>query len=201
MNYLISALIGYLLGSFNTAYLLSKAKGFDIRDKGTHNPGASNITITLGWKFGIITALFDILKASLAVVIAQTIFKNVEYVGLVSGIMAVFGHMYPIYLKFKGGKGFASYMGMLLAIDWKLALILMVVCALITIITDYIAIATLFAVIFFPIYYYLYNDISFVFIGLVALSLLIVFKHRKNVINIINGDEIGLRSVGKNKNT
>ncbi|MEA5018668.1 MAG: glycerol-3-phosphate 1-O-acyltransferase PlsY [Erysipelotrichaceae bacterium] len=201
MNYLISALIGYLLGSFNTAYLLSKAKGFDIRDKGTHNPGASNVTITLGWKFGIITALFDILKASLAVVIAQTIFKNVENVGLVSGIMAVFGHMYPIYLKFQGGKGFASYIGMILAIDWKFALILMVVCALITIITDYIAIATMFAVIFFPIYYYLYNDISFVFIGLVALSLLIVFKHRKNVINIINGDEIGLRSVGKNKNT
>lgn len=200
MNYLISALIGYLLGSVNTAYLLSKAKGFDIRDRGTHNPGASNITITLGWKFGIITALFDILKASLAVVIAQAIFNNVEY-GLVSGIMAVFGHMYPIYLKFQGGKGFASYMGMLLAIDWKLALILMVICALITIITDYIAIATIFAVIFFPIYYYLHNDVSFIFIGLVTLSLLIVFKHRKNVVNIINGDEIGLRSVGKNKNT
>jgi glycerol-3-phosphate acyltransferase PlsY len=199
MNYLASVLIGYLLGSFNAAYFLSKAKGFDIREKGTHNPGASNMTVTLGWSYGIITALLDILKATLAVIVCQRLFPNVEYAGFVGGIASVMGHMYSIFLKFKGGKGFASYMGMLLAIDWKIALVLIVVSALITIITNYIAIATLFTIIAYPIYYYLQNQYTPMLYALIALALIIVYRHHKNIVNIISGKEIGLRSIGKNK--
>ena len=197
MNYLASALIGYFLGSFNAAYFLSKAKGFDIREKGTHNPGASNMTVTLGWSYGIITALFDISKASLAVIICQLLFPALAYAGFIGGIASVMGHMYSIFLKFKGGKGFASYMGMLLAIDWKIALVLMAISALITIITNYIAIATIFTVIAYPIYYLIQNQQSSIVYALIALGLIIIYRHRKNIVNIISGQEIGLRSIGK----
>ena len=199
MNYLTSALIGYFLGSFNAAYFLSKAKGFDIREKGTLNPGASNMTVTLGWSYGIVTALFDILKASLAVIICQWLFPTLEYAGFIGGLASVMGHMYSIFLKFKGGKGFASYMGMLLAIDWKIALVLMVASALITIITNYIAIATIFTVIAYPIYYYTQAQLTPMLYGLIVMALIIIYRHRKNIVNIIRGKEIGLRSIGKNK--
>lgn len=199
MNYLACVLIGYFLGSFNAAYFLSKAKGFDIREKGTHNPGASNMTVTLGWSYGIVTALFDILKASLAVIICRWFFPSLEYAGFVGGVASVMGHMYSIFLKFKGGKGFASYMGMLLAIDWKIALGLMVVSALITIITNYIAIATIFTVIAYPIYYYTQAQLTPMLYGLIVIALIIIYRHRKNIVNIIRGKEIGLRSIGKDK--
>ena len=199
MNYLACVLIGYFLGSFNAAYFLSKAKGFDIREKGTHNPGASNMTVTLGWSYGIVTALFDILKASLAVIICQWLFPTLEYAGFIGGLASVMGHMYSIFLKFKGGKGFASYMGMLLAIDWKIALVLMVASALITIITNYIAIATIFTVIAYPIYYYTQAQLTPMLYGLIVIALIIIYRHRKNIVNIIRGKEIGLRSIGKNK--
>jgi len=199
MNYLICIVIGYLLGSFNAAYIISKMKGFDIRDKGTHNPGASNMTVTLGWKFGIITAIFDILKAYISVVICRNLFSTFEYAGLIGGLASVMGHMYPLYLKFKGGKGFASYMGMLLAIDFKIALLMILISALITIITDYIAISTIFTVITYPIYFYINNLLSPALFGLALIALIIIYKHHKNIINIIMGNEIGLRSIGKNK--
>ena len=157
------------------------------------------MTVTLGWSYGIVTALFDILKASLAVIICQWLFPTLEYAGFIGGLASVMGHMYSIFLKFKGGKGFASYMGMLLAIDWKIALVLMVASALITIITNYIAIATIFTVIAYPIYYYTQAQLTPMLYGLIVMALIIIYRHRKNIVNIIRGKEIGLRSIGKNK--
>ncbi len=199
MDYLACVLIGYFLGSLNAAYFLSKAKGFDIRDKGTHNPGASNVTVILGWSYGIVTALVDILKASLAVIICQWLFPTLAYAGFIGGLASVMGHMYSIFLKFKGGKGFASYMGMLLAIDWKVALVLIVISVVITIVTNYIAIATIFTVIAYPIYYFLQDQPTPILYVLIIMALIIIYRHRKNIINIISGKEIGLRSIGKNK--
>jgi len=190
-------LIGYLLGTFNPAYLIGKFKGFDIREKGTHNPGASNVKITLGWKYGIITGITDIAKASIAVLLCHYLFPNLEVAGLLGGVSCVIGHMYPFYLKFKGGKGYASYTGMMLAINWKIALIMIIIGIIITVITNYIALATITTVIFYPIRFWYLNASTLTLVILIALSIIIIYKHRINISNILRGKELGLRSSNK----
>ncbi len=198
-NILISALIGYLLGSISPSYFLARAKGFDIREKGTGNAGASNVTQTMGWGYGIFTALFDIFKSFGAVLLCTWLFRDKQFCGRVAGIMAVMGHMFPFYMGFKGGKGFASYTGMTLAFDWKFCLIMVVVSILITLVTDYIALATILFVIVCPVYYYLTGGNLPVLIMLCVLGLIIIYKHRINIQRILKGEEIGLRQMKKHR--
>jgi len=199
MNYVICILIGYLLGTFNPAYLIGRYNGFDIREKGTHNPGASNVKITLGWKYGIITGVVDIIKASIAVLFCRYLFPDLEVAGILGGAACVFGHMYPFYLKFKGGKGYASYTGMMLAIDWKIALLMIIIGILITVITNYIALATITTVIYYPIRFWYLNASTLTLVILCILGIIIIYKHRINIVNILNGKEIGLRPSAKKK--
>ena len=118
---LISILIGYLFGLFETGYFYGKMYGIDIRKQGSGNSGATNTLRTLGKKAGIITCLGDILKTVLAVIVARAIFKDrypdgVMLLGLYAGFGAVLGHNFPFYLKFKGGKGVACTGGTVLAV-------------------------------------------------------------------------------------
>ena len=111
MEYLLTILGGYLLGCSNMALYLSVIKKVDIRAGGSGNLGASNAVILMGWGAGVLTAVHDIGKAILAVIAARMIFPELEHIGAVAGVSCVLGHIYPFYLKFKGGKGFASYLG------------------------------------------------------------------------------------------
>ena len=122
MQYVIAILIGYLLGSSNMAYWISKYKKVDIRSNGTGNLGASNATVLLGWGAGVIVAVHDIGKAFLSVLLAKALFYGVENVGVAAGVACVLGHIYPFYLNFKGGKGLASLIGVVAALDWRVAL-------------------------------------------------------------------------------
>lgn len=193
MSYALSFIIGYLLGCFNTAYFISKTKGFDIRETGSGNAGASNIKISLGWKFGILTALTDILKAYIAVKLCQYLFPNDELIGFIGGAAAVLGHIFPFYLKFKGGKGYACYTGMLLAINYKLALIMMAYGVITTLVTNYIALATISTSYIVLIYYiYIKAPIGIIII-LLILAIVITYKHLINIKRIIRKEEIGLR--------
>ena len=124
MAYFIVILVGYLLGSSSMSYYISQFKKVEIRDKGSKNLGASNTMMVLGWKYGLLVGIHDIGKSILAVVLAKHFFPDLELVGFLAGVASVLGHIYPFYLKFKGGKGFASYFGMTLALNWKLALII-----------------------------------------------------------------------------
>ena len=197
MEMIYSALIGYVFGCINFAYITGKLYGIDIRDKGSHNAGASNVTITLGWLPGVLTALCDIAKAYLAFVVCERLFGG-EICPFLGGAFAVIGHIFPFYMKFKGGKGFASYAGMCLGISWKLFLAIVVISALITLITDYIALATLATVVYVPAWLYYISKPLAVVLLLVALGVLIFWKHRVNIRNIRNGTEIGLRKRNKN---
>lgn len=193
MKYIIVSIIGYLLGCFNTAYFISKAKGFDIRDTGSGNAGASNIKMQLGWSFGALTAFVDILKAILSVLIASYLYPNDEVIRYLAGVMAIFGHIFPFYMNFKGGKGFACYLGMLIAVNYKLAIVIIIIGLLITVITNYISLATMFTAIATPIYY-IYIKSSVYIIGLlVFIGIIILYKHKINIIRIINHEEAGLR--------
>ena len=126
MQYAIAILMGYLLGSSNMAYWISQIKKVDIRSNGSGNLGASNATVLLGWGAGVIVAVHDIGKAFLAVLAVKFLFPDVENVGVVTGVACILGHIYPFYLKFKGGKGLASMIGVVAALDWRVALAVVV---------------------------------------------------------------------------
>ena len=197
MKYILAILLGYFLGCSSMSFYLSKWKKVDIRSHGSKNLGASKAMMLMGWKAGILVALHDIGKAALAVILAQIIFPNVVNIGAVAGVAAVFGHIFPFYLKFKGGKGFASYMGMTLALNWRFALILIVVVALITLITDYIVIGTFTTIASVPTYMGFANHSYVLALILLAGTAVILYKHRENIVKLKNGTEIGLRSANR----
>lgn len=197
LKYMIVILFSYLVGTSSMSLYLAKLKGVNIREKGSKNLGASNAMILMGWKAGILVGIHDIGKAALAVILAKTFFPDSSYIGAVAGVAAVIGHIFPFYLKFKGGKGFASFIGMALAIHWKCALILMLVVVVVTLITDYIVVGTMTTILSFPAYMgYQSHDYILPLIILIA-SLVIIYKHRENLVRIYKGTEIGFRSANR----
>lgn len=193
MTYFIIILIGYLIGTSNMATYLAALKKVDLRTGGSGNPGASNAMILMGWKAGILVGLHDIGKAAAAVLLARYLFPETVLAGVVAGVACVFGHMFPFYLRFRGGKGFASYLGMTLALHWKFALVLMLAVVIITLVTDYIVLGTMTTVISLPIYCAITQNLLAALI-LSAASLVIIYRHHDNLVRICRGTEIGLRS-------
>lgn len=197
LKYMIVILFSYLIGTSSMSFYLAKLKGVNIREKGSKNLGASNAMILMGWRAGILVGIHDIGKAALAVILAKTFFPDSSYIGAVAGVAAVIGHIFPFYLKFKGGKGFASFIGMALAIHWKCALILMLVVVVVTLITDYIVVGTMTTILSFPAYMgYQSHNYILPLIILIA-SLVIIYKHRENLVRIYKGTEIGFRSANR----
>ena len=194
MGYFLAAILGYLLGCSNLAYYISRAFKRDIRKDGSGNLGASNATILFGWKAGASVAVHDIGKAVLAVILAKGLFPNLEYAGAAAGVAAVLGHIFPFYLKFKGGKGTASFLGLTLALNWRLALAVILILVLATIITDYIVIGTFSAIVTVPVYMgFFARNLILMAIVCVA-SFAIFWKHRENIGRMLRREEIGLRS-------
>ena len=200
MGYLIAILVGYLLGCSNMAWYLAKLKKADLRGAGSGNLGASNATVLLGWKAGVLTAVHDIGKSVLAVLAAQWLFPELQHIGAVAGVASVLGHIFPFYLKFKGGKGFASYLGMTLALNWKLALCIAAAVVVVTFVTDYIVCGTVTTIVTVPIYLGITRGWLLAAILAVA-TVVILYKHRENFPRMLNGTELGLRSAirGENK--
>jgi glycerol-3-phosphate acyltransferase PlsY len=194
-----SIFTGYLLGSFQTAYIIGKFYGkMDIREKGSSNPGASNVTQVMGWRFGVITALVDIFKAFIAVKISFWIFGG-EIEAFTAGTFAVMGHMFPFYLRFKGGKGLASLVGMMLAFRPEIGLAMMVSILFLTIITDYIAVGSLTVYVGLPFILYFYGMDSLVVFEAAGLALIGLWMHIENIKKILRKEEKGLRATLKKK--
>ena len=197
MGYLIVIALAYLIGTSSMTLYLSKLQNINMRAGGSGNLGASNAVLLMGWKAGVLVAIHDIGKAVLAVWLAQRIFPALPYIGAVAGVCSVLGHIFPFYLKFKGGKGFASYFGMTLALNWRLALVLFFVVLAVTFLTDYIVVGTLTTTLSGPAYLGItQNDWILPCILMVA-SGVIWYKHRENFVRILNGTEIGLKSAFK----
>ena len=197
MRYLLIILIAYVLGSSSMSFYISKLHGIDMKKKGSKNLGASNTVALIGWKAGIIVCLHDVLKAVLAVMIAKYFFSDLVYAKELAGVFCVLGHIFPFYLKFDGGKGFASYVGMVLALNWRFAIVVIIAILLITLITDYIVLATFTTITVSPIFL-AYHQQNY-YIGLIVgiASLVILYKHRANIVRLLNGTEMGLRKAHK----
>ena len=192
LAYLLVSLIGYLLGSSNMAYYIAKHRGLDIRSIGTGNPGASNAMMLMGWKTGILVGVHDVGKAILAVWLCGMLFPGLALGREIAGAACVLGHLFPFYLGFRGGKGFASSFGMIVALDWRFALALVVALVVLVLLTDYIVVGTVTTVVSYPVYCLITHQL-FAALLISAVSVIILVKHRENFARILNGTEVGLR--------
>ena len=191
--YICAILGGYLLGSINTGAILARKKGFDIRTKGSGNAGASNALLTMGKKAAILTAVVDILKAFIPTLLTAHILPvpaEVHSLGPITGMAVIMGHIFPFWMHFKGGKGFASLLGMTLALDWRIVSAMVVILAVILITTKYIALATILCGILLPIAWYFLGGTAPETVMFGVLAVIIFIKHIDNLKRILNHTEI-----------
>jgi len=195
----LCALIGYLVGGINPSYVIAKIKGFDIRKHGSRNAGASNAVITMGKTVGLISALFDIFKAYASVKLAVYLFAETALAGVVAGVSCILGHIFPILMRFHGGKGLACLGGVILAFNPWVFLLILAAELILVLIIDYICVVPITASIAFPI---IYNVMEKNLVGALILSIatvVILFKHVENLKRIRNGTEIHLSFLWRRK--
>lgn len=192
MEYGIVIALSYLLGSLSSAFFLSRLQGVDLKKGGSGNLGASNATVLLGWRVGVTVALLDIGKGVLAVLLAQRFFPGTAQIGVFAGVSAVLGHIFPFYLRFRGGKGFATYIGMTLALNWKLGLCMILLALVITLVTQYIALGTLSVSLAAPVWLCSTQPVLPQGLVLLLCTAVIFCKHTDNLSRIRAGTEIKL---------
>ena len=189
---ILSGIIGYLLGNVSSGYLVSRAYGLrDIRKHGSGNSGTTNVLRTLGWLPSVLTLLGDCLKGYVACLIGQALAGDAGM--LIGGLAAILGHDFPAFMGFKGGKGIATSLGLIIAIDPWLALALLVVQIVAVALTRYMSIASLITTVAFPVLTAIlhHNRENFpLFLGAACIaSALSLFGHRGNIQRLIRGEE------------
>ena len=181
MKYVLCILIGYLIGAINPSYIIAKLRGFDIREKGSKNAGASNALILFGKVLGIGCALFDIAKATFAIWLCGKLFPELTYSFAVTGVACILGHVFPFYMDFKGGKGLACLGGMILAFDCRVFLIMLAAEIVVAIVTDYICFVPLTASAVFPIVYGIMRQDARGALIIWLILPLMIYKHKENL--------------------
>ena len=199
--YVVMAIIAYLIGSVNFSVIFSKKfAGFDVRKKGSGNAGTTNMLRSVGKGPAALTLICDILKGVVSILLAiavGSIFKNTDRALLVqvAAIAVVIGHTFPIFFGFKGGKGVATSLGVLLMTNWQIGLICLVFALLLIILTRMVSLGSCAAAVLFPVLtlfinqHYIVTDNSSYFIYSVILAVIVLFNHRENIKRIMKGTE------------
>lgn len=197
--YIIIGIIAYLIGSVNFSVIISKrVAGFDVREKGSGNAGTTNMLRSVGKGAAAITLICDILKGVVAIGIAillGNILKEADKALLVqiAGIFVVIGHTFPIFFKFKGGKGIATSLGILLMINWQIGLICLVFALVLMALTRMVSLGSVAAAILYPVLtlfiteHYVVPGKYLIFSIIVAV--IVLFNHRSNIKRILSGTE------------
>ncbi|MCK5436704.1 MAG: glycerol-3-phosphate 1-O-acyltransferase PlsY [Desulfobulbaceae bacterium] len=194
MNYFL-VLLAYLIGSIPCGLLVGKCVGVDVRQSGSGNIGATNVTRLLGKKSGIVTLAGDVCKALLPMILASVLLKDAagESLGVwvaICGFAAFFGHLYPVYLKFKGGKGVATALGVFLFLCPLAVLIDIVIFVWVVGVSGYVSLGSLAAAAAMPFLIWLLPGAGSVSVFTAALiSALIWLKHRENIVRLLNHEE------------
>ena len=196
-TYITVAIVAYVIGSINFAVLFSrKFAGFDVREKGSKNAGTTNVLRTVGKKVAALTLLCDILKgvvAVLAAILAQIMWEGFDITTLkyIAGFMVILGHTFPIFFEFRGGKGVATAIGVLLMLNWKIGLICLIFGIIIIAFSKMVSLGSIAAAILFPILtIFIQEDVKFVGILFsILIAVLVVFNHRSNIKRIKQGKE------------
>lgn len=212
--YIIMAVIAYLIGSVNFSVIISKKMaGFDVREKGSGNAGSTNVLRTVGKKAAIITLICDILKGVVSVLIALLIgwiskdSANSAIVVEIAALAVVIGHTFPVFFEFKGGKGVATSLGVILIVNWKIGLICLVFALALMALTRMVSLGSISASVLFAVLTMFIRDsyvggidfdFSFIIFG-ILLAALVIFNHRTNLKRIINGTENKLNFKKKEK--
>lgn len=203
-------ILSYLIGSIPNSIIISKAvKGIDIRDHGSGNAGGTNVMRVLGWKFGVLVILLDALKGVVAVVLVArlhygsvpfqnpTPFDDFTLVQIIAGLAAVIGHIWTIFAGFRGGKGIATALGMLLMIVTIDMLVAIGVFVVVVAVSRYVSLGSIIGAMAVPLTLIFRENVLHVDIPsyntllpfVIAVSMLVLYTHRKNVVRILNGSE------------
>ena len=198
--YIVIAIIAYAIGSINFSVIFSrKFAGFDVREKGSGNAGSTNMLRTVGKKAAIITLICDVLKGVVAIllgILIGNIVKDIDKALLVqiAGIAVILGHTFPIFFEFRGGKGVATSLGVLLMTNWQIGLICLVFAIVLMILTRIVSLGSVAAAVLFPVLtlfinaHYIVPGKSY-FIYSVILAVIVLYNHRSNIKRILNGTE------------
>ena len=202
--YILVAIIAYLIGSVNFSVIFSKKfAGFDVREKGSGNAGTTNMLRSVGKKAAAITLICDILKGVVAIGIAILLGyipdMNKELLLQIAGVAVILGHTFPVFFGFKGGKGVATSLGVLLLSNWQIGLICLVFALVLMILTRMVSVGSCAAAILFPVLTLFINEHYTVltegksgnvyFIYSVILAIIVLFNHRENIKRLLNGTE------------
>ena len=203
--YITMAIIAYLIGSINFSVIISKkVAGFDVREKGSGNAGTTNMLRAVGKKAAAVTLICDVLKGVVSIgiaIILGNIVKDInrELLIQVAGIAVVLGHTFPVFFGFKGGKGVATSLGILLLSNWQIGLICLVFGIVLIILTRMVSLGSCAAAVLFPVLTLFINDHytvltegksgSTYFIYSVILAIIVLYNHRSNIKRILSGTE------------
>ena len=205
---LLCLLIGYLIGCIHGSKIAQFLSGVDLKKTGHGNAGASNATLTLGWKYGILVAIIDIGKGVVAIMCIHmylaepTIFTDVQIWLLTYTIAAgvILGHNFPFHMSFSGGKGTASIIGILLAVDWKIGLFALLLFVLLSFATNYLIVGVFeFYLVFCTATYLWIPGIGPTLIA-IGLFIIAIILHIENIKRLIQGTEPKVTSAFKSKN-
>jgi glycerol-3-phosphate acyltransferase PlsY len=193
--------LAYLLGSFSFAVIVSRAMGLDDpRSYGSGNPGATNVLRSGNKVAAILTLLLDALKGAAAVIIARLLADRLGYGEAAvagAGLASFLGHLYPVFFRFRGGKGVATAAGVLLALDWGLGVASLGTWLAIALLTRYSSLAALVTAVLAPIYVQLMHGSTQRTVAVAVMSVLLVWRHRANISKLLDGTESKLGSRAK----
>lgn len=194
--YIIISVIAYFIGSISFSVIFSrKFAGFDVRDKGSKNAGTTNVLRTVGKKVAALTLVCDILKGVISIVIAIIAGKiwtgvDMEILKYLAGFFAILGHTFPIFFEFRGGKGVATALGVLITLNWKIGLICLIFALIIIAFTRMVSVGSILSAVLYPILTVFMGEASFgAVIMSILIALFIIFNHRENLKRIKNGTE------------
>jgi len=201
-SWVLSISIAYLLGSIPFGYILVRLfRKQDVREQGSGNIGATNVARSGGTKLGIVTLILDVGKAYAAVEIAKHLAPGNYDVAVAAAVAAIMGHIFPVWLGFRGGKGAASALGVILALTWPSAIGILLVFIAVFALTRYVSLASIIGSATFPLFgfYFVAQHTPMVKFGFVFISILIIVKHHDNIRRLMNGTEsrFGVKSASE----
>jgi glycerol-3-phosphate acyltransferase PlsY len=191
---LICLILGYVFGCFSTGYVVGKANNIDIRNYGSGNAGTTNALRTLGWKAGLVTFLGDAFKAVIPILLVRfLLYPNdnlADLLPLYTGLGVVLGHNFPVWLRFKGGKGIAATGGVMLAFDWRLAIVALFIFIIVVAVTRYVSLGSLLISLMFPVWVLIWypGNIHMLIVSLIF-TISAFYKHHANIKRLLNGTE------------
>ncbi len=189
MKLILLILISYLIGSIPFGVIVGKFRNIDIRKLGSGNIGATNIWRNLGKILGILVFLLDFTKGFLVIVVTKLVFGNQPLIITIAAITVILGHCFPLFLKFKGGKGMSTGAGVVLGINWLILVIAFLVWLAIVIKTRHVSLGSIIAVILILILMILQYQFSWYLVFGLFVTIFIPLRHKENIKRLLNGSE------------